>query len=606
MAFRYVAVVYSDPDRLPVFPPCPETHNLTRVFQTRRCAAWATHPGITLEQDGPGGVILGNLFRRTTPAHAVKALDRSSADRITGSGGSDLIHSYWGGYAALLSPTGGERTHILRDPSGALPCYYVTTADGTWIASDIELLVSVGGLVPQIDSTGLARHLFAADLRSPRTALMGVRELLAGQCLHLPERQTTELWSPWSHAMGLDDRPRDQLAEDLKRALEGCVCGWAGLFQHVLLSLSGGLDSSVLACALGRSPARTTCLTLSTADPDGDERTYARLAATSQNLELLEATHNLSDIDIEQSTSAHLPRPAQYPFAQSANRVKWAASREMGIDAYFSGVGGDNVFCHLRSASPLVDRYRAKGSLPDLWATLADICRMTGCSYGEALRHAAKRQLRPSPRYAWHGVAGFLSRAAIDEIGDTLYHPWLEAPTQALPGKAAHVAHLTRIQGTIDGFPRHWPPDITPLLSQPLVELCLGIPTWRWCEAGRDRSVARRAFKTDLPEAVIHRTSKGTPNVFAFEIVERNRERLRAVLREGYLAREGLIDSDAVERVLAPAHVLTAPDHILLLGLSEAEVWIAHWQTYGQPTKPPREVITRQNETPPDSRAGPP
>lgn len=606
MAFRYIAVVYTDPNPFTEHPPAFVAPDLSLQFHTNGLAVWANAPAIVFQNQDQAGVILGTLFGRVTPAQVVETLTQSSSERILASAGRDLFDDYWGGYVALLNMRGGGRIEVLRDPSGALPCLYLAAAHAVWLASDIDLLVSISGLAPQIDYTGLARHLFAADLRSPRTALVGVRDLLAGHCLRLPERQITDLWSPWAHALHVDDRPRDQLAEDLKHTLEGCVSGWASRFQHVWLSLSGGLDSSILACALGRSPTHTTCVTLSTADPDGDERTYARLAASSQGLALQEEVHSFADIDIERSTSAHLPRPSQYPFAQSANRLKWAASQQFGVDAYFSGVGGDNVFCHLRSASPLVDRFRARGHWSDLWATLTDICRLTGCSYGEALRHAARRQLRASPRYDWRAVAGFLSKAAIDEIGDTLYHPWLEAPSQALPGKAAHIAHLTRIQGTIDGFPRHWPPDINPLLSQPLVELCLGIPTWRWCEGGRDRSVARRAFEADLPEAVIHRTSKGTPNVFAFEIVERNRARLRALLRDGHLAQAGLIDVEAVDRVLTPAHVMTAPDHILLLGLSEAEAWITHWQSVGYTTKPPRQEDTHRNEAPPGSRAGPP
>lgn len=57
-------------------------------------------------------------------------------------------------------------------------------------------------------------------------------------------------------------------------------------------------------------------------------------------------------------------------------------------------------------------------------------------------------------------------------------HPWLSAPAEALPGKTVHVAFLMRAQNSLELYPRRSaPPHIAPLLSQPIVELCLSIPT---------------------------------------------------------------------------------------------------------------------------------
>src|SRR3546814_984119 len=75
-----------------------------------------------------------------------------------------------------------------------------------------------------------------------------------------------------------------------------------------------------------------------------------------------------------------------------------------------------------------------------------------------------------------------------------------------LPGKAAHVAMLARAQKSIELYPRaDAPPQIVPLLSQPVVELCLSIPTWQWVHGGRDRAVARAAFAGILPDLLVER-----------------------------------------------------------------------------------------------------
>ncbi|MGK4422636.1 asparagine synthase-related protein, partial [Klebsiella pneumoniae] len=70
-------------------------------------------------------------------------------------------------------------------------------------------------------------------------------------------------------------------------------------------------------------------------------------------------------------------------------------------------------------------------------------------------------------------------------------------------------------QSYVEGHdPQDLLPTVSPLLSQPLVETCLGVPSWLWFEGGRNRVVARRAFAGDLPADVIWRRSKGTPDSF--------------------------------------------------------------------------------------------
>src|SRR3546814_13901541 len=94
-------------------------------------------------------------------------------------------------------------------------------------------------------------------------------------------------------------------------------------------------------------------------------------------------------------------------------------------------------------------------------------------------------------------------------------HPWLSAPPETLPGKAAHVAMLARAQKSIELYPRaDAQPQIVPLLSQPVVELCLSIPTWPWVHGGRARAVARPAFAGLLPAPLLGGPAQGPPHGF--------------------------------------------------------------------------------------------
>src|SRR3546814_16146244 len=90
-----------------------------------------------------------------------------------------------------------------------------------------------------------------------------------------------------------------------------------------------------------------------------------------------------------------------------------------------------------------------------------------------------------------------------------------------------------RTQQGVELYPRAVsPPHIAPLLSQPIVELCLSIPTWMWISGGLNRAVARKAFEGRLPAIITRRTHKGGPGGFDLAIYRRNRAALLEHLRE--------------------------------------------------------------------------
>ncbi len=116
---------------------------------------------------------------------------------------------------------------------------------------------------------------------------------------------------------------------------------------------------------------------------------------------------------------------------------------------------------------------------------------------------------------------------------------------------------------------------ICPLLAQPVVELCLRIPSWRWITRGQDRSVARDAFAGDLPAQIVARRSKGGPSGFTEALFLAHQQHIVQRLHDGLLKREGVV------------HDLPAPDERLslepgagrrLLALLAAENWAQAWQ----------------------------
>ncbi|BAK67365.1 hypothetical protein SLG_26900 [Sphingobium sp. SYK-6] len=520
------------------------------------------------------GVIVGTLFPRHGPARPFGVLDDGQAGLILAGGGSAALMRCWGAWAGIFPDAGGYR--VLRDPSGLLPCYYAEIPTATLFASDVELLLASGEVRPAIDWRALLRHHYSRGLPEAGTALDGIRELLPGCSIGVPGHEPGQRpeWAPWQHVACRQDEHDTSAAERLRRLVFHTVGSWAATCARPLVSVSGGLDSSIVAACLARSGRDVRCITMYTDDPAGDERSHARVLCAHLGLPLTECRYALEEIDIDRPVSPHLPRPIGRTLIQAYERAHLEVARSEGSDAFITGNGGDNVFGYSQSAAAITDRYFARGFTPGLFMTFLDVCRQTGGGPGEALRAAWRTRRRR--RYPWPCSAMFLDSDACLATGE-IAHPWFEAPPDALPGKAAHIAALLRVQHVLDPGRGAFAPVLTPLVSQPVLEACLAIPSWQWRSGGRDRAVARLAFAADLPDAVLFRRTKGGPDGVSATILRNHREQIRSRLLEGNLARQQIIDRDAVDRRFRSDMPFTGEEQVRLLDLLDTEAWTGVW-----------------------------
>lgn len=524
------------------------------------------------------GLIVGDVFSRTPPYESLR-LDANAIAATRTSKGANLTKTIWGRYVALVIGDDGS-CHIVRDPSGGMPCYYVSANGWVAIASDITVLFDMDLIRGDLNWSFMRRHLIAHEFRTPETGLPGVLELPAGFRLSVSRESVAVVpcWSPWDFALSPSDDSLEYLVQELYETVADCTHALASRFQNILLGVSGGLDSSIVATCLAQNGTRVNCLTMATDEPEGDERPYARILTTSLNVPLLEGFHEIADVDITRSTAGHLPRPILFAFGQSEHKHRNQLTRTLGIDAHFSGVGGDNVFCFMKSATPFLDRFLSEGLSRGLVETLNDICQMRSCSAIEVLLMAAKRAFSRGTSYAVSPDIRLLNPES-SHTPEPITHPWLQTPHGAFPGSAVHVSFLARIQGTIDGYPRDEPPLILPLLSQPVMELCLRIPSWKWCAGGCDRALARRAFAPHLPSTIIDRRSKGGPHSFAYDVIDSNKAVLRKQLLEGLLAGQGLLDRDTIAKTLSSSAPVPPDLYMRLAALAEAEAWARLWES---------------------------
>jgi asparagine synthase (glutamine-hydrolysing) len=543
---------------------------------------------------GDAGFVIGTLFdsggRRQADAQAA-----AWKPRFAVAGPASLCDRAWGSYLALGVDPASGLVEIMRDPSGGMPCYYSRAGRATVYCSDADTLVDLGLAGKGFDWKAVAAHIGAVGLRTSRTCLEDVGELLAGQVVRLGAagHNVRSAWSPWKFAEAeWQFATYDEAVGAIRAVVPGTVRALADGRSHSVLGVSGGLDSSIIAVCLDAANARMTCATMATRDPRGDERAYARLLASSLGVDLVERVEDAAQVDITISHAAHLPRPVARAFAQSTNALFQKVADDVGADAFFSGGGGDNVFCHMQNVLPVVDRYRAHGASMALWQTVVDVSVIAGVNVWEVMRGALRRQRSARHGYAWPMTNRFLVDGFVVPTDIRSEHPWLAAPPGALPGKAAHIAWIMHIQNHLEGHGQSRNlPTIWPLMAQPVMETCLRIPTWMWMKGGRNRAVARDAFADTLPPAILNRRAKGTLDGFVAEIFELRRVQILDFLGEGLLQARGFLDMPALSLALRGDRPILTDDYNRIMTLVDVEAWLRAWQARS-PLAPRRVVVS--------------
>ncbi|MCW6530721.1 asparagine synthase-related protein [Sphingomonas sp. MMSM20] len=549
---------------------------LPRVFSSERVHVWGSEHCVAI---GDRSCLIGHLFTRTRPSRRVSSFSQPEVEAILASRGASLMRDYWGGYVAFLHIPAGI-TRIIRDPSGTLPVYW-RRIDGEFVLA-AELgrppFSRSDGL--RVDPDALAVYLSSPHFAGQQTCLAGVSELLPGYALDLVAQQAIEtcLWSPWDHIGAGTAGPGDA-ALDLRETVNDAVRSWGECFQSILLGMSGGLDSTIVAAGLAAGAANARGVSMYGPDPGGDERPFATMAAEAFGIALTVEAYGDWPVDLAKPIVEGSPRPFLAHYVQPIAQVRDRMRREEGIDAFFSGNGGDNVFCSLNSVTPIVDRILARSRPRSIAATIRDIARLTNADIFTIGRSVVARLARRSRRVSSIDQT-FLDPARLAAAFERVTpHPWLEPRREVLPGANAHVRMLRRALGN-DGFHSRaaYPPSIAPLLSQPIVELCLKVPSWAWVSGGVDRALARKAFRGVIPDVLLDRRGGGGPSGFVDRLYRQNEAMVLDELRSGFLQDHGIIAAAEI-----PDHARSGGgQHPLhpqrLLALLAADTWARHWE----------------------------
>lgn len=551
-------------------------------------------------------VILGHCFENPdsgTVPNLQATFSPTVAQKIIASKGRLLISNFWGRYVAFLHERSTHTTWVLRDPSGHLPCFFADQDGVRVFFSSVEDCLAIGGRNFSINWQYVRAFACGGFFRSHMTGLREVSELRPGECMEFraaDDSKRIPYWTPADIVLSREIENVDLAVERVRDVTTACVGAWASRFPRIVHMLSGGLDSSIVLNCLHSAPTgpAITCVNYVTPG-DGDERAYARLQASTLGYALTERHEEVGAIDLQRAIhSRYFPNPRTLQYELRNGDFESTFSDQSSPIALFTGEGGDHCFFQgpmIMSALDYVHRHGLDRAFLQIAARISVAEQLSIWSvFYKTIQHMRTRD-RWNPFYEVHAPSSIINPAVLAAIrdDDTLTHPWLNR-TDISHGKRMQIWYLlSALDAGTYYFPFYdsmgFPDRIMPLLSQPLIELCLQIPLHTHSAGGWQRAVERLAFAAEIPTPILLRREKGFISDFFIRLVEHNVLPIREFLMGGILACERIVDTRKLALLLSagPSDLsdraaLAARSSVLALFIG-IEAWLRRWSSATYP-----------------------
>ncbi len=364
--------------------------------------------------------------------------------------------------------------------------------------------------------------------------------------------------------------------EAIRSSIDEAVSGFASLPGALAAEVSGGLDSSIIASSLARQKPDGQRLWVNAygSTPESDERAYVAILGQSLGFKPLSVPHVTGRMTPDWLAAiAGDFRPGLNGLDHPQD-VAWARHVvDGGASALMTGKGGDSILFQAATTDVFTDLWKSRGWRALGHPDLAELAAGNEISIWSMIRTAVRYSAagQTPPRRA-HPILSPLTEPFVG-------HPWLQDLDVFGPSKAFHIA------GVADSVSHHGPSVLSravdvrhPLCSQPVVEACLALPTALLTAGGRDRGLARQAFREGLPDTIVNRRSKGEMTRIYGRLIVDNLDILRPWLINGRLAALGLIDRATAETELTPEALIWRGQHSVILGIAALEGWTRLWE----------------------------
>ncbi len=499
-------------------------------------------------------------------------------------GGISAIGQLIGDFAFVIYDEHERRLIAARDALGMRPLYFHRDAATLRLASESQALIAAG-----VDNRPdlLAIALFmTCDFKEQGHSLRDGIEALPPGHLLIANGSGIEMrryWkpNPW-HKLDVDEQEAATMFAETFREAVRCRMPRTGKLGVIL---SGGLDSSSIACQAAALDSAPTALHCSLSGWDCDETPIGRAVSEKWSMPWIAIAGNGGAM--KEATRPHSRHPDQlYQTWSACFDALFARARREGIDTVMTGLGGDQMVDE--NGSECVDALRA-GALREA-ATITGIDRAPFSlqSYRRlyqgikgvvpARLRFATRQLRPRhrPPFLSPSWTKRVQQHVDADRRDSLDENWPDRSSAAMC--AMLEQHGIRISaancnlvGTLHGL------EVThPFLDRRVFELALAMPRRHRLRRGwrKRKPMLRRAMVDLLPGAVATRRDAAEFSCYLRDVYVRvHSGEVSALLADSRLADLGIINLNEVRSALDAG--LPSPSHLIHFGMVlSMELWL--------------------------------
>lgn len=544
----------------------------------------------TYRLDGDRGVVLGRLFHRDYTSQTTD-LDASLSRKCIETRGQHLIDHCWGRYVTFLHDPASNTHWVMRDPTGAFPCFHTPFQGVEIYFSDMQDGANFDFLRFTVNWEYLKTNIMLPQWQKTHTGLNEVGEVLPAECVEITPFESTSrfVWDPTKIAETDMVEDPEEAAALLRRTVKSTIGALAGCYDRVVHNL-GGLDSSILLACMADAPKRPeiTCVNRFTQSPRGDERLYSRQVANKARVPLIESKLDYRKADLTKVfRSNKLANPLGFFDCIGLTGDVQTLAKKKKAQALFYGVGGDQVYFQPPLNLGALDYVHYNGFGRDTLKVWMEASRYSRKSLVKTFRSMLRERVDPAHCYDYVHDLIFeqfeIPLVNMEFVGagghEQFLHPLLIPGASHPKGKYLHILMCALF--CLEYYD-HWDRDyyaerVHAYLTQPIIEACLRIPTWVLTSGGIDRGLARKAFQHDLPSGIIRRFSKSTPEEYYNNIYDHNIELLRQFLLDGVMVRQGILHHDKIEMALRKDSPFVNVIKFQILHYLGMEVWLRGW-----------------------------
>jgi asparagine synthase (glutamine-hydrolysing) len=449
--------------------------------------------------------------------------------------GTDCAAKLEGEFAFAMWDERQRELFCVCDVFGQREFYYHTDGKRFVFASRIRGVLAVPGVPRRLDELTMGCRLGGLPQPAERTLYEDIRRLPNAHLLTLRAGQQPSPRQYWRLAMEpeLQLGSPQEYAEALRELLKRAVCSALRTHHPVAVMLSGGLDSTGMACLAARELAArgqrlTTVSNILPQAYEGDEWGREESAFIRSALAMYPSMDpqwayglKFPAIELEDAHYEQHDEPDNDTKSFRTRELVQLAEQQ-GARVLLGGLGGD-MAASFRGTGYLEQLVRS-GQWLELARQLQLQSRMRQIGWPQILKREVMRPLSPQWLRRWHdrrrtglrpeweGLPINLDFAARLNLAK-LRHSFgqdRDAPQdfrkhQLALVNAAHLrvgsswaeSHSSRLEGP------------QPLMDRRIWEWCHRVPVGEFVRDGMPRSLFRQALWDVLPESVLRRTSKG-------------------------------------------------------------------------------------------------